>query len=286
VRQVVESIATYEPDNSLKKGYLSIFSEIFDEVKKNRWLIYQLFRRDLYTTYGQSIFGVLWTFIVPLVSVGTFVILNVSGLFNVGEINVPYPIYALLGFAFWQLFSNGLVASSNSLVRAGSMIVKINFSKKALVISSMGLAMVSFLVQFALTFVLFAFYGILPSLVILLVPLFIIPLLLLTFGIGLMLSILNAVVRDFGTLLSIGMTFLLFLTPILYVRPQTGILALISAYNPLYYLVSVPRDLILGISVTTAGWFGLLFSTVLSVIIFVACLVAFHQAEARIAERV
>ena len=283
---MAEGEATYEPDNSLKRGYLSVFREIVDEVRKNRWLIYQLFRRDLYTTYGQSIFGVLWTFIVPLVSVGTFVVLNLSGLLNVGEINVPYPIYALLGFAFWQLFSNGLVASSNSLVKAGSMIVKINFSKKALVVSSMGLAMVSFLVQFVLTFVLFAFYRVAPSIMILLVPLLIIPLLLLTFGLGLMLSILNAVVRDFGTLLSIGMTFLLFLTPVLYVRPEAGILAILSVYNPLYYLVSVPRDLVLGSSVTAAGWTGFLFSSILSTILFVVCLVAFHQAEARIAERI
>jgi lipopolysaccharide transport system permease protein len=286
VRQVTDNIATYEPDNSLKSGYLSIFREIFDEIKKNKWLIYQLFRRDLYTTYGQSIFGVLWTFILPIVSVGTFVVLSLSGLFNVGQTNVPYPIYALLGFAFWQLFSNGLVSSSNSLVRAGSMIVKINFSKKALVISSMGLAMVSFLVQFALTFVLYAYYGVIPSIMILLVPLLIIPLLLLTFGLGLILSILNAVIRDFGTLLSIGMTFLLFLTPILYVRPQTGILAVFSIYNPLYYLVSVPRDLVLGGPVTSAGWMGFLLSSILSAILFVVCLVAFHQAEARISERI
>ena len=282
----MDTTVTYEPDNSLKKGYLSIFKEIFEEIKKNRWLIYQLFRRDFYTIYGQSIFGILWTFIMPVVSVGTFVILSASGLFNVGEINAPYPIYALLGFAFWQLFSSGLVASSNSLIRAGSMIVKINLSKKALVISSMGLTMVSFLVQFALALVLFIFYKVVPNIMILLVPVLIVPLLLLTFGLGLMLSILNAVVRDFGTLLSIGMTFLLFLTPILYVRPEGGILAVSSVYNPLYYLVSVPRDLVLGGSVTTAGWVGFLFSSILSVVTFVVCLVAFHQAEARIAERI
>jgi lipopolysaccharide transport system permease protein len=121
---------------------------------------------------------------------------------------------------------------------------------------------------------------------ILLVPLLIIPLLLLTFGLGLILSILNAVIRDFGTLLSIGMTFLLFLTPVLYVRPQTGILAVFSIYNPLYYLVSVPRDLVLGGPVTSAGWMGFLLSSILSAILFVVCLVAFHQAEARISERI
>jgi hypothetical protein len=47
-------ITTYEPDNSLKKGYLAIFGEIFNELKKNRWLTYQLFKRDFLTIYKQS----------------------------------------------------------------------------------------------------------------------------------------------------------------------------------------------------------------------------------------
>jgi len=60
------TITTYEPDNSLKKGYLSIFKEIFNEIKKNRWLTYQLFKRDFFAIYKQSFIGVFWAvFIVP-----------------------------------------------------------------------------------------------------------------------------------------------------------------------------------------------------------------------------
>jgi lipopolysaccharide transport system permease protein len=281
---LTETVTTYEPDNSLKKGYFLILKEIFSEIKKNRWLIYQLFRRDFLTSYKQSVFGILWAFIVPIVSVATFVVLNVSGLFNVGSINVPYPIYALLGLAFWQLFSAGVVASSSSLVQAGSMIVKINFSKKALVIASMGKTLVSFLIQFVLALVFFAYYGIAPNLAILLVPILIIPLLLVTLGFGFILSVLNGVIRDFGALLPILMTFLLFLTPVMYATPTTGILAQLTTYNPLYYLVSVPRDLAL--TGTTAEWSGFLVSCVSSVIVFIFCLVAFHLTETRLAERI
>ena len=55
-----EEIITYEPDNSLKKGYFSIFSEIFNEIKDNRWLTWQLFKRDFLALYKQSFFGVFW----------------------------------------------------------------------------------------------------------------------------------------------------------------------------------------------------------------------------------
>ncbi|MBN1638105.1 MAG: ABC transporter permease [Ignavibacteriales bacterium] len=279
-----EIITTYEPDNSLKKGYLSIFSEIYNEFKKNRWLTYQLFKRDFFALYKQSFIGVLWVFIIPLVSVGTFILLNRSGIFSIGDINVPYPIYAILGMAFWQLFSTGLITSSNSLVKAGSMIAKINFSKKSLVIASAGQSIVSFLIQLTLVIILFIYYKIAPSAAILLIPLFMIPIMLLTLGLGFIFSLLNGIVRDIGNILSILMTFLMFLTPILYAKPSIGILARITNYNPLYYLTSVPRDLVLTGAITE--WKGFLISSIISIFIFIICLVVFHLTETRVAERI
>src|SRR3989338_2456551 len=135
-------IVTYEPDNSIKKGYLSIFTEIFREIKDNRWLTWQLFKRDFFATYKQSFFGIFWAFVVPFVSVGTFIILNLSGIFSAGDIKIPYPIYAILGISFWNLFSTGLISSTDSLTKAGDMIVKINFSKKSLVLASLGSAVI------------------------------------------------------------------------------------------------------------------------------------------------
>ena len=279
-----EIITTYEPDNSLKKGYLSIFKEIFCEIIKNRWLTYQLFKRDFFAIYKQSFIGVLWALIIPLVSVGTFILLNRSGIFSIGNINVPYPIYAILGMAFWQLFSTGLIASSNSLVKAGSMITKINFSKKSLVIASVGQSFVSFLIQLTLVIILFIYYKIAPSTAILLIPLFMIPIMLLTLGLGFIFSLLNGIVRDIGNILSILMTFLMFLTPILYAKPTTGILARITNYNPFYYLTSVPRELVLTGVITE--WKGFIISSVISIFIFIICLVVFHLTETRVAERI
>jgi lipopolysaccharide transport system permease protein len=279
-----KTITTYEPDNSLKKGYLSVFGEIFDEIIENRWLTYQLFKRDFFSMYKQSFIGILWTVIIPIVSVGTFIILNKAGIFTIGDINVPYPIYAVLGIAFWQLFSSGLVIGSNSLVRAGSMLVMINFSKKSLVIASMGLSGFPFIIQFILVGILFVFYGITPNIAILLVPIVIIPILFLTLGLAFLLSLLNAVLRDIGNILSLLLTFLMFLTPILYTKPKTGILMQITKYNPLYYMVSTARDFILTGSIAEPT--GFLISTAIAFVIFMICLILFHLTETRISERI
>ena len=181
-----EIITTYEPDNLLRKGYLSIFGQIFFELKQNRWLTYQLFKRDFLSSYKQSFLGVLWAIIFPLFTIAVFIGLNRSGILNIGDIGAPYSIYALLGMAFWQFFSTGLVACSNSLVNAGPMILKINFSKKSLVIAAAGKAVVPFMIQIMMVCILFVGYGRTPGIMGLLVPVFIIPLIFFTIGLGLL----------------------------------------------------------------------------------------------------
>jgi len=277
-------ITTYEADNSLKKGYLSTLEEIFVQLKGNRWLIYQLFRREFLTVQSRSLVGVLWVFLMPLISVGIFVLLNRSGIFNIGNIDVPYPIYAILGMAFWQFFAVGLRESSDSLVRASSMIVRINFPKKVLVIAAIGKSLISFLFQFVIVLLLFLGYGIAPSSSILLLPVFVIPILLLTVGLGFIVSLLNSIMRDVGNLLSILIMFLMFCTPVLYSTPTVGRFAELTMYNPLFYLVSVPRELIL--TGSTSLGVNYLVSSIMSFVVFLTCLVAFHMTETRIAERI
>jgi lipopolysaccharide transport system permease protein len=279
-----QRITVYEPDNSIKKGYRSVFAEIVNEFRDNYWLTYQLFKRDFFATYKQSFMGIFWALIIPLVSVATFVILNRSGLFSIGKMTVPYPIYAVLGLSFWQIFSTGLVASSNSLVKAGSMITQINFSKKSLIFASAGQSIVSFSIQFLFLMALFLYYQFTPNIAILLIPVIILPALLLTLGLGLLLSIVNGVIRDVGNVVSLLMTFLMFLTPVLYARPETGILAEITNINPLHYLVSGGRDLVLRGTISEPQ--GFLISSLFSVLIFVLCLILFHLTETRICERV
>ncbi len=279
-----EIITTYEPDNSLKKGYLSVFRQIFFELRQNRWLTYQLFKRDFLSAYKQSFLGILWAIILPLVSISIFVVLNRSGILNIGDVGSPYLIYALLGMAFWQFFATGLVSCSNSLVNAGPMILKINFSKKSLVIAAASKAIVPFIIQIMMVGVLFVGYGRTPSIFGLLVPIFIIPLILFTIGLSFFTSLLNGLFRDIGNIISILLTFMMFFTPVLYGIPKIGILATLTKYNPLYYLVSTPRDLLL--KGLIPEWKGFLIVCFISIFLFIGCLFAFHLTETRIAERI
>ena len=281
---MAEKTTIYLPDNSIRKGYVSLFKEMVEELATSRWLTWQLFKRDFSAMYKQSLLGVFWALFVPLISVGTFIFLNKAGIFSIGDIAIPYPIFAVAGMAFWQLFSTGLIASTNSLVNAGAMITKINFTRESLVISATGQAIVSSLIQTVVVFALFLWYHIIPPWTLVLVPFAVLPLLLLTLGLGFIFSLINGVLRDVGNMISVSITFLLFLTPVLYAKPASGIAAVASHYNPLYYLISVPRDLlILG---GTTELYGYVYSALLSVVVFFVCWTAFHLTETRITERI
>lgn len=278
------STITYEPDNSLKKGYGFIFKEIILEIVENRWLTYQLFRRDFFSMYKQSLIGIFWIFIIPIVNVGVFALLNNSGIFHFGDINVPYPLFAITGMAFWQIFATGLLACGNSLTAAGDMITRINFSKKSLVMAPVGRILISFLVQSILVVILCIFYKFLPSYQMIFIPLVVLPIIFLTLGLGFIVALLNAIVRDAGNLLTMAITFLMYLTPVLYAKPKTGFLAGMTKFNPMFYLVSAGRDLIISGGIQEMK--GFIVSAVFSSFVLLAALVVFHLTEARIAERI
>jgi lipopolysaccharide transport system permease protein len=285
-----ENVTVYQPDNSVRQGYRSIFRDMAREVREGRWLTWQLFKRDFKAVYKQSVLGILWVLIFPIITLGTFVLLTYAGKFVPGEMDVWYPIFALLGISFWQLFAVGLQSTTNSITSAGSLIAKIKFPRESLVFSAMGQAFVGFLIQMVLVACLIVYdvfwqhSGFVLAWTTILVPLTIIPLVLLALGLGFILSIANGVVRDIGKGIGVITTFLMFITPVLYVTPTEGFLGTLTKYNPLFYLTTLPRDLVLTGEVLHP--LGYAVSVLLSVAAFFIFWIIFHLTETRIAERI
>jgi homopolymeric O-antigen transport system permease protein len=274
----------YCPDRVLNLGFLAIWREIFSRLLQSRELIWRLFLRDFRAKYRQSFLGILWAVLNPLITVGVFVFLNKSGVFNIGEIDIPYPAFALVGLTVWALFATGLTACSNSIISAGSMVSKINFPKSSLVIASMGQAIVEFLVRVGLTVAVFIFFKVIPAWTVIFLPLAVIPLFLLTLGLGFFLALLNGVFRDAVNIVTLLTTFLLFLLPILYPIPNTGLLPLVNRWNPLSHLIVSCRELVFVGRISDPT--GFLLSSLFSLFVFLFCWRFFHIVEPKIAERV
>jgi len=274
----------YESDKFIKMGFSESWREMAISLFRSRELIWRLFVRDSSAKYRQSLLGILWALLNPIITVGIFVFLNRAGILNIGETSVPYPVFALTGLSIYGIFSTGLSVCSNSIIGAGSMVVKINFPKISLVIASMGQSLVDFLVRLSLITLLFIIYGITPGWTLFIFPFAVLPLVLLTLGLGLILSLLAGVFRDVIHLVSFFTTLFLFMMPVLYPAPQAGILAALNAWNPLSHLIVGCRDIL--ISGSFSDPHGFLWASVFSIFLFLISWRIFFISETRIAERV
>ncbi|MBI4309263.1 MAG: ABC transporter permease [Candidatus Omnitrophica bacterium] len=270
----------YEPHKQLKLG-MKIWAEMFRELFQFRELIWRLFIRDLSAKYKQSVLGNLWSLVMPFVAIGTFMYLNHAGILDIGQTQMPYPLYALIGLSVWQVFATGLSSGANSLVGAGDLITKISFPREVLVIASMAQSVFEFLIKFVLIIVFFLVFQFSPSWNIVFLPLVLVPLVFLTVGLALILALLNGVMRDIGNIVSLLLMFLMFLTPVLYPIPGKGLL--FFELNFLSPLVNAPRDLIAFGHIQQPGHF--MMAAGISLLIFLVSWRIFHLAETKIPER-
>jgi lipopolysaccharide transport system permease protein len=278
-----QEIKIYTANNIYKQGFLSIFRGMIKNIIDSRELIWRLCVRDFSARYKQSLLGWAWIFLMPIVTMGTFLLLNISGVIRIGQIPVPYPIFGLLGFSLWQALSNGWAVLTVSVTSASSLVRDINFPKETLIFSSIGQIIVDFLIRLVLVLIVYLLYGLTPSFWILLFPLYVLPIFLLTLGLGFLTSLMNVIVRDTLSFINVGMNFFLFLMPIMYTMPEKGFLAQINKYNPIFFLINTPRDLIISGSIKYPTEFFI--SLLITVIIFLIGWFIFYISQSKIAER-
>src|SRR5689334_4031155 len=144
----------------------------FGEVWAHRELIYFLVWRDLKVRYKQTVLGIAWGVLQPLVTVIIFTVIfgRLAGLPSEG---VPYPVFALAALLPWQLFAAAVTGSSNSLVGSASLITKVYFPRLMIPAAAVVSTLADFLVSCVLLAALMVWYRIAPGTGVLLLPLFI-----------------------------------------------------------------------------------------------------------------
>ncbi|MEK6712910.1 MAG: ABC transporter permease [Nitrospirota bacterium] len=265
-------------------GIKNIIGMMFSDFRKGKELVWRLFLRDFTSRHKQSILGWLWIVLMPLMTMGTFLLLNMSGIIKIGRIDIPYPIFGLVSFSIWNIFSNGLVTTTNSVTGAGGLVQKINFSKDSLVFASFGQVVIDFLIRMGLTFGIFLLYRKMPPLNFFLFPVVLLPLAFLTLGVGMITSLLQAISKDIVSFVNLGTGFLLLLMPIMYSADQAGVLGKLNSVNPLYYLVIVPRDIMLYGEVRHLT--GFILSGILGFFVFIFGWMFFYLSQTKLAERI
>ena len=170
--------------------------------------------RDVSVRYKQTVVGVAWAVLRPLITVLIFTIVfgRLAKLPTDGA--VPYPVLVFAGMLPWFLFSSILSDASNSLVGNANLISKVYFPRLIIPASSGVVALVDFAINLLLLFALQLFYGIFPSWRIIFLPLFIALAIATSLGPALYITALNVKYRDFRYIIPFLIQFGLYVSPV------------------------------------------------------------------------
>ena len=190
--------------------------------EKNYWkdlwrfreLFYILSWRDIKVRYKQTVLGVAWSVIRPVLTTIIFTVLfsRIAKLDNPGD--APYALMVFAGMLPWQFFSNALSESSNSLVGNANLITKVYFPRMIIPASSVITSLVDLGISFCIMLIMFAIYGYLPSWHIIFFPVFVLLAFTCAFGIGLYLTAVNVKYRDFRYIIPFIVQFGLYVSPV------------------------------------------------------------------------
>jgi len=185
------------------------------EVWAYRELLYFLTWRDIKVRYKQTALGAAWAVIQPFFMMLVFS-LFFGRLAGVPSDNIPYPVFVFCALLPWQLFAQALAESSNSLVANERLITKVYFPRLVVPIAAVLGGLVDFAIAFVVLLGMMAYYGIVPGLAVIYLPLFVLLAVMTALGVGLWLSALNVQYRDVRYTLTFLTQFWMFLTPVAY----------------------------------------------------------------------
>jgi len=250
-----------------------------------RELVYFMVWRDIKVRYKQTMFGMAWAVIQPVMTmlVFTFLFGKVAKLPTDG---IPYPIFSYTALLPWGLFVNALNQGSRSLVAHNNMVTKIYFPRLILPMASVFAGIVDFAIAFVILIFLLFYYQVTPAWHLLwTLPLFLLLAVVTALGVALWLSAINVQYRDVNQALPFLTQFWLFATPVAY---SSSVISekwqLLYSLNPMAGVVNGFRWALLGSGngPDAALWV----SVGISVLILVSGLFYFRSMERTFADTI
>lgn len=218
---------------------------------KDIWLFRELFYilawRDIKVRYKQTVLGLSWSIIRPLLTTIIFTVVFNRVAKMSAPPGVPYAILVMSGMLPWQFFANALSESSNSLIGNANLISKIYFPRLIIPASSIVTSLVDFLITIGLLFLMMAYYQFLPDLKIVFLPLFLLLALVVSLGVGLYMTALNVKYRDFRYIIPFVIQIGIYLTPVGFSSSEVPAKwRLLYSLNPMVAVVDGFRWCIIG----------------------------------------
>lgn len=276
-----------------KMGERSLPMQIIESgrVEKNYWhdlwryreLFEVLAWRDVAVRYKQTIIGIAWALLRPVLTMLVFTVIFSRLAKLPSEGNAPYPLMVMAGMLPWTFFSTALSDASNSLISNAGLIGKIYFPRLIIPTATVVVAFVDLLISFAILCVMMVWYQFLPSWQILLLPFFVLLAFLASLGPGLWVTSLNVKYRDFRYVMPFALQLGLYISPVGFsssVVPEKW--RLLYSLNPVVGIIDGFRWCILGTA--SIYWTGLGVSMVVIGSLLLVGIRQFRQMEKTFAD--
>jgi lipopolysaccharide transport system permease protein len=248
-----------------------------------RELFYFLAWRDILVRYKQTVIGIGWALIRPLLTTLVFVIVF-GKLAKLPSDGVPYPILVFAALLPWQFFANAFAEAGNSLISNANMISKVYFPRLVVPASAVIVGLVDFLISGVLLVGLMLWYGVMPDWRIVTLPLFLAVAVVASMGAGLWIAALNVQYRDFRYIIPFVVQFGLYVSPVGFssaIVPEQW--RLLYSLNPMVGVIDGFRWAILGAE-NRLYWPGMALSMVLVLMIAITGVLYFRKMEKRFAD--
>lgn len=252
------------------------------ELWEYRELLYFLLWRDVKVRYKQTVLGIGWVVLQPLLTTLVFTIVF-GNLAKMPSDGLPYAVFAMAGLVPWNFFSGAFSRGGTSLVGSANLISKVYFPRLVIPIAGVLGGLVDLAIVLGVLFGLMLFYGIMPTFAVVTLPLFLLLAVITALGISLWLSALNVQYRDVGYLIPFLSQFWMYATPIVYpVSLIPGKWRVLYALNPMVGVVEGFRWALFGTGQPPGAM--LIVSTTMVVLLLVSGAFFFRRMEKTFAD--
>lgn len=246
-----------------------------------RDLLLQFVMRDIKVRYKQTVLGIAWAVIQPVMTMVVFSLIF-GRLARMPTDGIPYPAFVYSALLPWLLFANSVTTSANSLVGSAHLITKIYFPRLIIPLSSAGVGLLDFAFAAIVLLAMMLFYSIAPTPQLFAVPVLLLAVLFTALGVGTWLSALTAAYRDFRYVVPFMMQIWMFATPVVYpAKLVPDQWQWVLWLNPMAGLIEAFRAAFLG---TPFDWRGIGLSLAISVLVFAVGVAYFEKLERRVAD--
>lgn len=243
----------YQKESNLRFGKL--LKDSLTDMVRSRFLSFQLAKRDIQAQYRQSYLGIIWAFVTPLATAFVWIFLNSSGTVRITDTGIPYPVYAFSGTLLWSIITEAINSPMSSTNSAKSILSKINFPKEALIMTGILKLMFNSSIKVLLLLFFIFFFGVGFHWSLLLFPLALLGGVLFGTTLGLFITPLGMLYKDIGKMISFGLQFLMYVTPVVYAIPKSGVMKTVMQWNPFTPIILTARDLAVGMPPVHLNYF-------------------------------